>query len=120
MTSASRYCASGLRHSTLAPMRPFLDRMEPSTLWYGPATTAVTYGGRTPVGSNAQVATPRSVPAMSMVAPATGTGVGVGELLMTSQCSGACTVYWKVPLTLGCSNTANTRRVSATSNWLYR
>ena len=81
---------------------------------------AVTYGGRTPVGSKAQVATPRSSSAILTVLPSTGTGVGVGELLMTSQCAGACTVYWKVPLMLGCSKTAKTRRVSATSNWLYR
>ena len=47
-----------------------------------------------------------------------GVGAGFGELEMTCQCSGAWTVNWNVPLRSGCSNTANTRRVSATSNWL--
>ncbi len=45
-------------------------------------------------------------------------GSGVGELLTTAQFAGAVTVNWKVALRSGCSNTANTRRESGTSNWL--
>ncbi|BAS09415.1 hypothetical protein AHiyo4_28370 [Arthrobacter sp. Hiyo4] len=48
------------------------------------------------------------------------TAAGVGELEMTSQCEGAVTVNLKVPLRSGCSNTANIRRESGTSNCVYR
>ena len=62
------------------------------------------------VGSNAHVFDP--LPAS--------VGTGVGELETTSQAPGAVTVKRKVALRSGCSNTANTRRESGTSNWLYR
>ncbi len=45
-------------------------------------------------------------------------GSGVGELDTTVQPSGAFTVNWKVALRSGCSNDANTRRASGTSNWV--
>jgi len=46
----------------------------------------------------------------------TASGAGVGELENSSQVSGAVTVNWKVALRSGCSNSANTRRASGTSN----
>jgi|GEM_PF-4732118 len=48
--------------------------------------------------------------------PPSVTGFGVGELDTTTQFSGAVTVKVKVALRSGCSNTANTRRLSGTSN----
>ena len=48
------------------------------------------------------------------------TGTGVGELETTSQCEGAVTVNVKLALRSGCSKTANMRRESGTSNWVYR
>src|SRR5699024_11599013 len=45
---------------------------------------------------------------------------GVGELDTTCQCAGAVTVKENVAFRSGCSNTANIRRVSATSNCEYR
>ena len=39
---------------------------------------------------------------------------------MTSQCDGAVTVNLNVALRSGCSKTANMRRESGTSNWVYR
>ena len=58
------------------------------------------------MGENVHVAAP---------SPA-GTGSGVGELLTTAHAAGAVTVNWNVALRSGCSNTANTRRESGTSN----
>lgn len=43
-------------------------------------------------------------------------GSGVGELETTVQPSGAFTVNWNVAFRSGCSNEANTRRASGTSN----
>ncbi|OUD85686.1 hypothetical protein BC477_14865 [Clavibacter michiganensis subsp. michiganensis] len=51
---------------------------------------------------------------------AAGVGSGVGELETTSQCEGAVTVKRKTALRSGCSNTANMRRESGTSNCEYR
>ncbi len=48
------------------------------------------------------------------------TGTGVGELETTSQCEGAVTVNVKLAFRSGCSKTANMRRESGTSNWVYR
>ena len=43
-------------------------------------------------------------------------GSGVGEFETTFHGSGAVTVNWNVAFRSGCSNTANTRRESGTSN----
>ena len=58
------------------------------------------------MGEKAQVAVP---------SPAAD-GSGVGALEMTRQWAGAVTVSWKVALRSGCSNQANMRRASETSN----
>ncbi len=58
------------------------------------------------VGSNTQVAMP--------LAPCC--GVGVGEFDTSTHADGAVTVNWNVAFRSGCSNTANTRRLSGTSN----
>ena len=47
-------------------------------------------------------------------------GSGVGEFETTFHGSGAVTVNWNVAFRSGCSNTANTRRESGTSNCEYR
>jgi hypothetical protein len=47
-------------------------------------------------------------------------GSGVGEFDTTSQRAGAVTVNANVALRSGCSNTANMRRESGTSNCEYR
>ena len=73
---------------------------------YGPATSAVMYDEMRGVGSKVQVAEPS--PCFF--------GSGVGELETTFHGSGAVTVNWNVALRSGCSNTANTRRESGTSN----
>ncbi len=44
----------------------------------------------------------------------------MGELETTFQCFGAVTENWKLAFKSGCSKTANMRRESATSNWVYR
>ncbi len=67
---------------------------------------AVMYDEIGGVGSNLQVALPS--PCFF--------GSGVGELETTFHGSGAVTVNWNVALRSGCSNTANTRRESGTSN----
>lgn len=66
------------------------------------------------VGSNVHV----EASTASSVACVAGTGSGVGELDTTCQADGAVTVNWNVALRSGCSNAANTRRESGTSNWL--
>ena len=63
------------------------------------------------VNSQTDLALP-SVPGM------VSTGTGVGELDTRSQCEGAMTVKVKLALRSGCSNTANIRRESGTSNWV--
>ena len=65
------------------------------------------------VGSNAQVfaVVPEPVEGAS-------TGAGVGEFDTTSQCAGAVTVKRNAAFRSGCSNTANIRRESGTSNWV--
>ena len=60
------------------------------------------------VGSNAHVFAPSWA----------STGSGVGELDTTSQCAGAVTVKRNAAFRSGCSNTANMRRESGTSNWV--
>ena len=57
------------------------------------------------VGANTQVAVSPSID-----------GCGVGELLTTCQAAGAVTVNRKLAFRSGCSNTANMRRLSGTSN----
>jgi hypothetical protein len=69
------------------------------------------------VGSKPQVATCSPSP------PVEGSctiGSGVGKFETTFHAAGAVTVNWNVALRSGCSNTANTRRESGTSNWEYR
>jgi hypothetical protein len=77
---------------------------------YGPAMSAVMYDEIRGVAGNAHVAEPS--PCFL--------GSGVGELETTFHGSGAVTVNWNVAFRSGCSNTANMRRESGTSNCEYR
>lgn len=88
-------------------MRPSEETRESVSTTYGPAMSAVMYEEMRGVGSKLQVATP---------SPA-GTGSGVGWFETTCQAAGAVTVKRNAALRSGCSNTANMRRESGTSNW---
>ncbi len=61
------------------------------------------------MGSKVQVVTPGPDSFRDPACPVT-----------TSQWAGAVTVKVKLAFRSGCSNTAKTRRASATSNWEYR
>ena len=92
--------------------RPSDDVSEDRSTEYGPATRAVMYEEMRGVGANVHV----EAPTEGSVAWVAETGFGYGSLLTTCHAAGAVTVNWNVALRSGCSNTANTRRESGTSN----
>src|SRR6476619_6491733 len=100
-SSASSAADSDSRQYTPNSMvRPSLLVNDPRSTWYGPATSAVTYGDRRGVAANRHTA--RWPPGECWPAD-DGKDCGVGEVdtETTFQCAGAVTVKVKVALRSG-------------------
>src|SRR5207248_11672166 len=104
----------GASRCSASERRQYSPRSMPSwesvALWYGPATSAVTYGDSR-----------RVVPNRTTLPPAAaGSALTTRALEMTSQSAGAVTVRVNSAFRSGWSKQAYTRLASAVSNWEYR